>query len=145
MHHGCTFCRSVSGNAKSREHVEYAWSVSCAVQSSGPSQSEHDAESCSLRLDKTFEDGALVSTDFDSGLVRFVSQQIYNDMQYFCKIHRIVRIMMFYVVLHVGLQFLNFVQGSDDNSDLYFQQETATCWSPVHSAYRSVHSVCIQS
>lgn len=84
MHHGCTFCRSVSGNAKSREHgehVEYAWSVSCAVQSSGPSQSEHDAESCSLRLDKTFEDGALVLTDFDSGLVRFVSQQIYIDIQ----------------------------------------------------------------
>ena len=73
--------------------------MSCAVQSSGPSQSEHDAESCSLssRLDKTFaEDGALVSTDFDSGLVRFVSQQIYNDMQHFCKIHYIGRTMMYW-------------------------------------------------
>ena len=47
-----------------------------AVQSSGPSQSEHDAESCSLRLE-TFEDGAMV-LEFDSG-VRFVSQ-IYYDM-----------------------------------------------------------------
>ena len=58
------------------ENISSTRGVCRAVQSSGPSQSEHDAESCSLRLE-TFEDGAMV-LEFDSG-VRFVSQ-IYYDM-----------------------------------------------------------------